>query len=70
MAILSLGTLLSWDAARKFLDHVRYHGISQLLNMWDRTKDRQGDELLWGDEVSLWPHALDRCVKYNALVIF
>jgi glutamate--cysteine ligase catalytic subunit len=52
MAILSLGTFLAWEDAKEFLDYVRYHGISQFLHIWHRTKDRQGDELLWGDEVS------------------
>ena len=52
MGLLSLGTPLSWDEAEKYADHVRFHGITQFLNTWDRLKDRQGDELLWGDEVS------------------
>ncbi|KAH9935686.1 glutamate-cysteine ligase-domain-containing protein [Fomitopsis serialis] len=39
MGLLSLGTPLST------------HGITQFLNIWDRLKDRCGDELLWGDEI-------------------
>ena len=53
MGLLSLGTPLHWDQAKHYADHVRYHGITQFLNIWDRLKDRQGDELLWGDEVLL-----------------
>jgi glutamate--cysteine ligase catalytic subunit len=53
MGLLSLGTPLHWDQAKHYADHVRYHGITQFLNIWDRFKDRQGDELLWGDEVLL-----------------
>lgn len=51
MGLLYLGTPLTWDEAKKHADHVRYHGITQFLHTWDRLKDRQGDELLWGDEV-------------------
>lgn len=51
MGLLSLGTPLSWDDAKKYAEHVRAHGIAQFLHTWDRLKDRQGDELLWGDEV-------------------
>ncbi|KAH8977767.1 glutamate-cysteine ligase catalytic subunit [Lactarius hatsudake] len=51
MGLLSLGTPLHWDQAKHYADHVRYHGVTQFLNIWDRLKDRQGDELLWGDEL-------------------
>lgn len=51
MGLLYLGTPLSWDEAKQYADHVRTHGITQFLNIWDRLKDRYGDELLWGDEV-------------------
>ena len=53
MGLLYLGTPLAWDEAKKYADHVRYHGITQFLHIWDRLKDRTGDELLWGDEVCL-----------------
>lgn len=51
MGLLYLGTPLPWDEAKKYADHVRTHGITQFLHIWDRLKDRTGDELLWGDEV-------------------
>ncbi|KAF9567957.1 glutamate-cysteine ligase catalytic subunit [Agrocybe pediades] len=51
MGLLYLGTPLVWDEAKKYADHVREHGITQFLHIWDRLKDRHGDELLWGDEV-------------------
>lgn len=51
MGLLYLGTPLTWDEAKKYAEHVRFHGITQFLNTWDRLKDRHGDELLWGDEV-------------------
>ncbi|TFY62650.1 hypothetical protein EVJ58_g3733 [Rhodofomes roseus] len=51
MGLLSLGTPLAWDDAKRYADHVRTHGITQFLSIWDRLKDRCGDELLWGDEI-------------------
>ncbi|KAF5351769.1 hypothetical protein D9756_007617 [Leucocoprinus leucothites] len=51
MGLLYLGTPLAWDDAKKYADHVRNHGITQFLHIWDRLKDRHGDELLWGDEL-------------------
>ncbi|THH19838.1 hypothetical protein EW146_g1373 [Bondarzewia mesenterica] len=51
MGLLSVGTPLTWDEAKPYVEHVHYHGITQFLNIWDRLKDRCGDELLWGDEV-------------------
>ena len=51
MGLLFLGTPLAWDEAKQYADHVRAHGITQFLHIWDRLKDRCGDELLWGDEV-------------------
>jgi len=59
MGLLSFGTPLTWDETSKYADHVREHGITQFLHTWDRVKDRHGDELLWGDEVSpIWLPAL------------
>ena len=53
MGLLYQGTTLPWDDAKIYADHVRNHGITQFMNIWDRLKDRHGDELLWGDEVRL-----------------
>ena len=62
MGLLSLGTPLHWDQAKHYADHVRYHGVTQFLNIWDRLKDRQGDELLWGDEVPRLPLPQNLCI--------
>lgn len=51
MGLLSLGTPMHWDEAKKYADHVRTHGIIQFLNLWEATKDSQKDCLLWGDEI-------------------
>ncbi|KAI0759820.1 glutamate-cysteine ligase catalytic subunit [Trametes elegans] len=59
MGLLSLGTPLAWDEAKHYADHVRTHGITQFLQIWDRLKDRGGDELLWGDEIEYMVAAFD-----------
>ncbi|CCA66352.1 probable gamma-glutamylcysteine synthetase [Serendipita indica DSM 11827] len=59
MGLLSLGTPLTWEEASKYADHVREHGITQLLNIWNRYKARSGDKLLWGDEIEYIVVAFD-----------
>ncbi|KAG0034427.1 hypothetical protein BGZ81_004677 [Podila clonocystis] len=62
MGLLSLGTPLHWDEAKKHADHVREHGIIQFLNLWQVAKK---DCLLWGDEVEYMVVAYDE-EKKNA----
>ena len=45
------GKLLDWQEAKDVADEVRFYGVEQLLALWQRTKDRIGDPLLWGDEI-------------------
>ncbi|KXN90986.1 Glutamate--cysteine ligase [Leucoagaricus sp. SymC.cos] len=59
MGLLYLGTPLTWNDAKKYADHVRNHGITQFLHIWDCLKDRHGDELLWGDELEYMVISLD-----------
>ncbi|KAG4103081.1 GCS-domain-containing protein [Neocallimastix lanati (nom. inval.)] len=53
MGLLSLGTPMPWEDAKKKSDYVHEHGIEQFLNVWDQVsktkKDSEG--LLWGDEI-------------------
>jgi glutamate--cysteine ligase catalytic subunit len=51
MGLLYVGKPLEWEKAKHHADRVRDLGITQFLRIWNRLKDRQGDELLWGDEV-------------------
>ena len=51
MGLLSEGKPLSWDETKKLADHVRKHGITQFLNLYDKLRDRKNDGLKWGDEV-------------------
>lgn len=59
MGLLAEGTPYSWSEAKKHSDHVRAHGITQFLQIWARLKDRTGDVLLWGDEVSSNPELIE-----------
>ncbi|KAG0264191.1 hypothetical protein DFQ27_001375 [Actinomortierella ambigua] len=51
MGLLSLGTPMPWEEAKKYADHVRKHGIIQFLHLWEARKNDQKDTLLWGDEI-------------------
>jgi glutamate--cysteine ligase catalytic subunit len=51
MGLLSEGSPLSWPETKELADHVRKHGITQFINLYNLLKDRQGDVLKWGDEV-------------------
>lgn len=53
MGLLTEGSPLSWEKTKEHAEHVRAHGIAQFINLYHRLKDRQGDVLKWGDEVSV-----------------
>lgn len=59
MGLLSLGTPYDWPDAQALADHVRHHGITQFLHLWDNVKHRQGDHMLWGDELEYVVVAFD-----------
>ncbi|TYJ53384.1 hypothetical protein B9479_005984 [Cryptococcus floricola] len=54
MGLLVEGTPLSWDEIKPLAEHVRYHGITQFINIWDKTKGRICTEFLWGDEATAY----------------
>ncbi|KAF8322226.1 glutamate-cysteine ligase catalytic subunit [Clavulina sp. PMI_390] len=51
MGLLFKGKPLTWEESKKYHAHVKEHGITQFLKLWERFKDREGDNLLWGDEI-------------------
>lgn len=63
MGLLALGTPLEWAEAEKYADHVRKHGITQFLHIWDKLKGRVGDGLLWGDEIEYMVVSFDEAGK-------
>eukprot|EP00054_Salpingoeca_dolichothecata_P027989 m.208962 g.208962 ORF g.208962 m.208962 type:complete len:639 (-) comp26094_c2_seq4:71-1987(-) len=51
MGFLTTGNTLEWEKAKQLAEYVREHGITQLLAIYHKLKDRKGDILLWGDEI-------------------
>ncbi|CAO1632422.1 unnamed protein product [Sympodiomycopsis kandeliae] len=51
MGLLSLGTPLDWPETQALANHIREHGVTQLLHLWNKIKGRKGDKVLWGDEI-------------------
>ena len=52
MGLLSEGKPLSWAETKQHAELVRRTGIKQFLGLYHRLKERKGDTLKWGDEVS------------------
>lgn len=59
MGLLSNGTPLPWEKAKKHSEYVRTNGIQQLLNVYHQVKDRHRDCLLWGDEIEYMVFTFD-----------
>lgn len=51
MGLLSLGTPLKWEEVKKHCEHVREHGIEQLIHIFHNNQNVKNKGLLWGDEV-------------------
>lgn len=67
MGLLALGTPLPWKDAKPYADHVREHGIEQLLNIYNKLKFRTGDRLQWGDEIEYMVVSYDEANKNACL---
>lgn len=68
MGLLSEGSPLSWEETKKLSKHVREHGIIQFINLYRRLKDRTGDVLKWGDEVSYKSITHDSMILMNLCI--
>lgn len=55
----SLGTPLPWNEAKQHASYVRDQGIEQLIHIYNRSKSKHGDVLLWGDEVEYMVISID-----------
>lgn len=53
----------TWDDSKKDLKYIRQAGVRQFISTYNRVKDLQGDELLWGDEIEYGIFKLDRQQK-------
>ncbi|TIA88201.1 hypothetical protein E3P99_02715 [Wallemia hederae] len=63
MGLLSLGTPLDWADAKQLADYVRSNGVQQFLSIFYNLKDRQGEPLLWGDEIEYMVILLDEATQ-------
>ena len=52
MGLLSKGQPLSWKDTKKHARIVQELGVQQFISLYKRLKDRKGDTLKWGDEVT------------------
>jgi hypothetical protein len=51
MGLLTEGTPLNWDEIVAVREVFRSYALSQLVRIFQKSKDRQGDCFMWGDEV-------------------
>ncbi len=51
MGFLTEGNTLGWEETRKVADYIRKHGIIQFLHIYETTKLRTRDCLIFGDEI-------------------
>lgn len=51
MGLLSEGHPLEWAEIKVALEQIRKYGLDQLIRVYNKNKDRQGDAFTWGDEV-------------------
>ena len=52
MGLLTEGIPLSWDEIVAVRGLVRSYALDQLIRIFQKSKDRQNDSFVWGDEVS------------------
>jgi hypothetical protein len=51
MGLLSEGRPLTWLEIKEALEQIQTYGVDQLIKIYKKCKDRQGDAFTWGDEV-------------------
>ena len=59
IGLLKVGVPKPWDESKKNLGYIRQAGVRQFISTYNRVKDLQGDELLWGDEIEYGVFILD-----------
>jgi len=59
MGFLGVATPMPWEQAKKWLKHVRKHGVEQFLKTWHNHKMIEGDTLKFGDEIEYMLIRLD-----------
>lgn len=69
MGLLALGTPLHWNEGKPLAEHVRTHGVVQLLSAYSTAAGRQNDVFLWGDEIEYMMVKMDAGSSHAALAL-
>lgn len=59
LGLLKVGVPKPWKDSQTDLKYVRQAGVRQFIHTYNRVKDLEGDELLWGDEIEYGVFAID-----------
>lgn len=59
LGLLTVGKPKTWEDSKKDLGYIRTAGVRQFISTYNRVKDLQGNELLWGDEIEYGVFKLD-----------
>jgi len=51
MGFLEVGKPFGWRESREVIEYVRTHGVAQFIAIYNKVKNIENDELLWGDEL-------------------
>ena len=70
MGFLTNGKTLTWEEVIEYIPYIKEHGITQLLNIWNKVKDREKDCLKWGDEVCHFISKTESKKKYIIFCLF
>ena len=54
---------MKWKKSKKNLNYVRKAGVRQFISQYNKVKNLQGDELLWGDEIEYGVFRVDHGKK-------
>lgn len=63
IGLLKVGVPQPWEKSKKNLTYVRKAGVRQFISQYEKVKDLQGDELLWGDEIEYGIFHVDKDKK-------
>ena len=51
MGLLTEGHTLTWNEIKDLREQFRNYALEQLIRIYQKYQDRQGDAFTWGDEV-------------------
>ena len=67
MGLLILGAPLTWEESKKYIEHVKQHGVEQFINLYNRYEGKTGSILRWGDEIEYFVCSFDHEKKQTKL---